>query len=254
MVVKNISPAPVHHVHQDLGSAQQRPACPLVFPVLGPRDPWEEVPVHGTLQPAPSHFQSSYRSSYGPTQDNPTPLHPHGGLSHHHRAWPTQLPSTSGQQLQDTHSWLPRGKHSTRVAPLTISPANSVRGCICSGKSLQALLRQGDGQRNQGQLSCPQQPRTPLLDAPFRSDVTVPMGWDGGGQGWASRWTQEGWGTAWYISGWEGVSVCGVSCPRSLSARGRATPQTEQLGLVCLNDMQDTCKHQPQARWHGHGQ
>lgn len=46
------------------------------------------------------------------------------------------------------------------------------------------------------------------------------------------------------------MSVCGVSHRKLLSAM----PWREQLGLECLHDMQDTCKYQPQARWHSHGQ
>lgn len=122
------------------------------------------------------------------------------------------------------HSHLPGGRHDARVAPLTISLANSVRCCIRAGKSLQALHRHGDGQRNQGQLSCSQQPGTPLLDALFRSDIT--------GQGWASRRTQMGNSLAHLRVG-RGVCVGGIS-PQVPLSKGRATPQKEQLGLVCV--------------------
>lgn len=69
---------------------------------------WSQPPVQGLAHSAPQHMR----------------------------------PAATGQ------SQLPGGRHSARVAPLTIPLANSVRGCIHAGKSLQALHRQGDGQRN----------------------------------------------------------------------------------------------------------
>lgn len=144
----------------------------------------------------------------------------------------------------------PRGK--ARVAPLTISLTNSVRGCSCAGKSLQALHRQGDGQRNQGQLSCPQHPGTPLLDAPFRSDITVLGGEMVEGRAGPADCPRRAGEQPAHLRVGRGVCVWCVS-PQAPLSKGRARPRREQLGLVCLRDMQDTCKHRPQARWHGHG-